>query len=342
MKTACPFCKQSYEIEAEHLGQHLECSTCKGKFTCALVATPTLGAVYLDVETTAGPDKSYAEISTIAWWCDQKWHSWVSGRDDPADFLLFWQHAPQIITFNGKSFDEPKIIRQFGVHQHRNHLDLMQEAKAHGLTGGLKAIVEACGFPRPLALDKVDGAIAIRLWKRFQYYHAEEALQNLLYYNAWDVVLTYYLHCHLTAVQAEDIYSSIPFTLDPEALSSVLPKPRQPPALRKAVGPIREYWEARKISPLTVIRGAEVCITGDLTSMEREDAEALITSLGGTPKTSATRTLDFLVVGDTGEFFRTSKVNTAEQNIASGAHTRIIDEKEFLELVRLTKEGQPT
>jgi hypothetical protein len=264
----------------------------------------------------------------------------VNGRDDPADFLLFWQHSPQIVTYNGKSFDEPKIIRQFGAQHHRNHLDLMHEAKAHGLTGGLKVIGEACGFPRPVDLDKVDGAIAIRLWKRFQYEHAEEALQNLLYYNAWDVVLTYFLHCHLAAAQAEDIYQSIPFTLDTEALFSVLPKPRQPPTPRKAVGSIREYWEERKRCPLTVIRGAEVCITGDLTSMEREDAEALIASLGGTPKTSATRTLDFLVVGD--RVGRTHKVDAAQQNIASGAHTRIIDETEFLELVRRTKEEQTT
>jgi NAD-dependent DNA ligase len=305
-----------------------------------LVATPILGTMYLDVETTAAPDKSYAEISTIVWWCDRKWYSWVNGKNDPAEFLMFWQHAPQIVTFNGKAFDEPKIIGQFGVTRHRNHLDLMHEAKSHGLTGGLKEIGEICGFPRPLELHNVDGATAIKLWKRFLYDGIEEALQNLLYYNAWDVVLTYCLHSHLTAAQTEAIQESIPFTPDPACLSSVLPKPRQSPTPRKLVGNVRDYWEERKKCPLTVLRGAEVCITGDLDSMEREDAEDLITNLGGIPKKSATRTLDFLVVGNTGEFGRTSKVDAAEQNIASGAHTRIIDEAEFLELIQRTKEGQ--
>lgn len=338
MKTTCPFCKWSHEIEADHFGQRLECSACNGVFTCILVTTPILGVMYLDVETTAGPDKSYAEISTIVWWCDQKWHSWVNGRDTPDEFLMYWQHSPQVVTYNGKAFDEPKIKSQFRVYSHPNHLDLMHEAKTHGLTGGLKEIGQTCGFPRPLDLHNVDGTVAVRLWKRFLYDREEEALQNLLYYNAWDVVLTYWLHCHIVSAQPEAIYESIPFTVDPSALSSALPKPRKPPVPRKVVGNIREYWEERRRNPLTVLQGAEVCITGDLNSMEREDAEALIASLGGSPKKSATRTLDFLVVGNTGEFGRTGKIDVAEQNIADGAHTRIIDETEFLEFVRRTRE----
>jgi len=215
----------------------------------------------------------------------------------------------------------------------------MHEAKTHGLNGGLKAIGEACDFPRPQELQCVDGSTAIKLWKRFLYDNDEHALANLLYYNAWDVVLTYFLHCHLTTMNALAIHESIPFSFDPICMSSVLPRPRQPPTPRKVTGNIQTYWEERKKNPLTVIRGAEVCITGDLDSLARETAEALIMSLGGTVKQSATRTLDFLVVGNTGEFGHTSKMAAAEQNIANGAHTRIIDEKAFLEIVERTKES---
>ena len=49
--------------------------------------------------------------------------------------------------------------------------------------------------------------------------------------------------------------------------------------------------------------------------------------------------LDFLVVGDTGEYGRTGKISKAEEYIGRGAHTQIIREAEFFELVRQTKEG---
>jgi len=293
--------------------------------------------MYVDVETTAAPTKSYAEISTIVWWCDDEWHSWINGKDNPEEFILFWQHSSQVVTFNGKAFDEPKITSQFGVNPHFNHLDLMHEAKEHGLTGGLKKIGETCCFPRPPELDNVDGATAIKLWKRFQYDGADEALQNLLYYNAWDVALTYCLHCRCSSVQALPIHETIPFIFAPDYLASIMPKPRSPVVPQKRVGNIQEYWEKRRKNPVLDIRGAEVCITGNLARMEREDAEALIESLGGSAKKSATRTLDFLVVGDTGEFGRTSKITKAEENIVMGAQTRIIDEDEFWKIVEKTQ-----
>lgn len=342
MNTVCPFCKQSYEIEADNLDQYLECSVCKHTFTCSIVTSPVIGLMYVDVETTAAPTKSYAVISTIVWWCDNEWHSWINGKDSPEEFILFWKHSSQVVTFNGRAFDEPKIISQFGVHPHSNHLDLMHVAKEHGLTGGLKKVGEACNFPRPPELDSVDGAIAVKLWKRFQYEGADEALQNLLYYNAWDVVLTYCLHCHCSAVQARPIHETIPFIFSPDYLASVMPKPKTPGNSHREIGNIQTYWDERKKNPVLVIRGAEVCITGNLVRMEREEAEALIENLGGIAKRSATRTLDYLVVGDTGEFGKTSKIESAEQNIVKGAHTRIIDEDEFWEIVEKTQNDNET
>jgi len=38
-----------------------------------------------DVESTAGPEKSYAEISTIVWFCGRRRCSWANGRDEPAE-----------------------------------------------------------------------------------------------------------------------------------------------------------------------------------------------------------------------------------------------------------------
>jgi uncharacterized protein YprB with RNaseH-like and TPR domain len=194
MKIACPFCKKPYDIDFEGIGKDFVCSGCNETFCCNILTTPKIGAMYLDIETTAAPNDSSASISSIAWWCDQKWHSWVNGRDDPAVFLMYWQFSETLVTFNGKTFDEPKIIRHFNVGPHRNHLDTMYMAREQRLTGGLKKIGAYCGFPRPRELENVDGSIAIKLWEEYLYNQDEDALQNLLYYNAWDVALTYYLH----------------------------------------------------------------------------------------------------------------------------------------------------
>jgi uncharacterized protein YprB with RNaseH-like and TPR domain len=336
MNTACPFCKQTYEIEAEHLDQHLACSTCNRTFICSIVATPLIGVMYLDIETTASPRQTNADISSIVWWCDSEWHSWVNGKNDPEEFILFWNHSTQLVTFNGKTFDQPKIVKKFGVHPHPNHLDLMHEAKRHDLTGGLKAIGKVCNFPRPHELDTVDGSTAVKLWRDYFFNDTYAALQNLLYYNAWDVALTYYLHCHCASAQPIAIHESIPFQLEPDHLATVLPKPKKPGSPRRTVGKIAEYWEERRRNSLTTIRDAEVCITGDLARIEREDAEALIESLGGIYKNSAPRTLDFLVVGD--GCGRTGKFTKVETNITKGAHTRIIDEDEFWKLIDQTQQ----
>ncbi len=292
--------------------------------------------MYLDIETNASPRKTNVDISSIVWWCNDEWRSWVNGKDDPDDFILFWNHSTQLVTFNGKTFDQPIIVKKFGVHRHPNHLDLMHEAKAHGLTGGLKAIGKACDFPRPHELDNVDGSVAVKLWRDYFFNGTTAALQNLLYYNAWDVALTYYLHCHCASEQSVSIHETIPFQLEPKHLETVLPKPKKPASPRKKVGKIQEYWEDRRKNPITVIRGAEVCITGDLTRIEREDAEALIESLGGIYKNSAPRTLDFLVVG--GGYENTGKLTKVEEGLAKGAHTRIIDEDEFWRLIEKTQQ----
>lgn len=341
MITHCPFCEEAHDIVADYLEQQLECSSCNNLFICQIVATPILGPMYLDIETTAAPSKSYAEISSIVWWCDNKWHSWVNGKDCPEKFIMYWTNTPQLITFNGKTFDEPKIINQFGVNPHPNHIDTLHKSKECGLKGGLKEISETCNFPRPPELDKVDGAVAIKLWKRFLYDDAEADLQNLLYYNAWDVVLTYSLHCHCKEEEPAPIHDTIPFTLNKELLAEVIPKPRKPPSPRRKVGKIQDFWAKRKADPATSFREAEVCFTRDLCRMERDDVEALIESLGGIVKKSATRTLDFLVVGSADDYGRTGKLDKAEENIAKGAHTKIMDEAEFWKMVKKTKKDSP-
>jgi hypothetical protein len=336
VKTTCPFCNQEYDIEEEHFGQRIECSACNHIYSCTLVATPLIGPLYVDIETTglSMDDK----VTSVVWWCDNKWHSWVNGLNDPSEFHLYWKNAPEVITFNGRSFDEPRICRLFSVDRSRNHTDLLAESQRQGMSGGLKELGAALGFPRPAGLEMADGLAAIRLWERFRKDNDAIALENLLYYNAWDVVLTYLLHMKFLGQPPLPIHESIPFRFDREMMQSVLPKPRQSRqrAERQTSGQMKQFWEDRKKNPLTTFRGAEVCFTGDLVKIERDAALELITSIGGIGKWNPTRTLDFLVVGDTWGS-PTGKVNLVQGYIGRGAHTRIINEDEFWEMVAKTR-----
>ena len=169
MKSLCPFCSQPSEVTDEIFDRPVICSNCKKTFRVAIVATPLIGPVYLDIETTAAPDKSYAEISSIVWWCDGEWHSWVNGRDKADKFIMYWSSASEIITFNGKAFDEPKICNYFTLGRHPNHSDMFHESRHRGIAGGLKEISSSMGFPRPQDLEKVDGSAAVRLWRRYEF-----------------------------------------------------------------------------------------------------------------------------------------------------------------------------
>jgi len=342
VKISCPFCKEKYDIEEEHFGLRIQCSTCNHLFACSLVATPLIDPMYVDIETT-GLSIEYAEITSIVWWCNNEWHSWVNGHDDHNEFHLYWQNASEIVTFNGKSFDEPRICKQFSVNRSQNHTDLLSEAKKRGMSGGLKELGATLGFPRPVELEMVDGMAAIRLWKRYKDDNNHIALQNLLYYNAWDVVLTYLLHMQFLGLKPLPIHESIPFKFNREMMRSILPQPELPKPNhphqkieRKTPEQMKQYWEDRKKHPLTIFRGAEVCFTGDLTKVERDEALELISNLGGVRKLHPTMTLDYLVVGDMGDS-PTGKMNLVQDYIGRGAHTRIIKEEEFWEIVERTK-----
>jgi DNA ligase (NAD+) len=71
--------------------------------------------------------------------------------------------------------------------------------------------------------------------------------------------------------------------------------------------------------------GKSFCFTGELATMKRPDAEALVRSLGGQPKSSVTKGLSFLVTND--------PTSGSEKNKkASSYGVGIIDEEEFLRM----------
>ncbi len=256
MKTECPFCKEPYDIDNDHLDRHLECYKCNNKFKCVLVAVPKIGTMYLDIEATDDPVKPEAEVSSIVWWCNNRWFSWVKGRDKPEDFLLFWEHAPWVVTFRGKAFDEPLLCRQFNVSPHKHHIELRQEARQQGMSGGLTALGEVFGLPRAIALDKGDGETAITLWKQYENEHSPAALENLLYCSAWNVVLIYHLHCHFSKTNPIPMQNTLPFIWDPASIKAT-PVPVLQTPLSKIPG-IKPYIKppVMKTQPVVEDNGA--------------------------------------------------------------------------------------
>ncbi|MCK4590033.1 MAG: ribonuclease H-like domain-containing protein [Nanoarchaeota archaeon] len=104
-----------------------------------------------------------------------------------------------LITFNGRSFDIPKIEKTFGIKVDKAHIDLKPLCVNLGWKGGLKEVENILGIERPPHLrgNPVD------LWRAFHASGDEEYLDLLIAYNEEDVV-------NLKAV-VERVYSELIF-----------------------------------------------------------------------------------------------------------------------------------
>jgi DNA ligase (NAD+) len=74
------------------------------------------------------------------------------------------------------------------------------------------------------------------------------------------------------------------------------------------------------------LAGKSFCFTGELTSMKRPEAEALVRSMGGQPKTTVTKGLSYLVTNEPSS-------GSDKNKKAASYGVAVIDEAEFLRLV---------
>lgn len=144
-----------------------------------------MGVLFLDIETT-GLSRAHDEITTIVWNHDNEWGHWVAGCEKPPPFVRDWEDVNELVTYNGKCFDEPFLRRAFQLSKHHSHTDLRWTLGRNGLKGGLKKISATQGIERCPGIQEVDGLVALDLWQEYRAGSAE-ALECLLYYNAWDV-----------------------------------------------------------------------------------------------------------------------------------------------------------
>lgn len=140
---------------------------------------------FLDIETTGMGQAS--EITTIAMYDGNAIRTYVRDQnlhEFPADICGY----QMLVTYNGRSFDIPFILREFpNLRLEQPHCDLRYVLAALGFKGGLKGCERSLGIPRSGGLEEVDGYMAVLLWQR----HLRDdcrALPALLRYNIEDAV----------------------------------------------------------------------------------------------------------------------------------------------------------
>jgi uncharacterized protein YprB with RNaseH-like and TPR domain len=139
---------------------------------------------YLDIETTDLSRSS--EITTIALYDGRILRVYVRGWNlerfvgDVGQYEL-------LVTYNGKKFDLPFLVKRFGRLPVSLHLDLCPILHAWGCYGGLKAAEITFGIRRDKD-TKIDGSEAVILWHRYERLGERSSLERLVRYNIQDVL----------------------------------------------------------------------------------------------------------------------------------------------------------
>lgn len=184
---------------------------------------------YIDIETTGLGDN--AELTTIALYNGREVNYYVNGRNLD-EFVDDIGEYDVLVSYNGKAFDVPFLEHHFRISLNQAHIDLRYVLAKLGFKGGLKGCEKMLGIDRG-ELDGVDGYFAVLLWKEYETYNDEKALETLLAYNIEDTVNleqllieAYNINIHKTPFSRElqlprAITPRLPFTADPLCVERV-------------------------------------------------------------------------------------------------------------------------
>lgn len=139
---------------------------------------------YIDIETTGLGDD--AELTTIALYDGKEVKHYVNGQN-LEQFVDDIYRYSVLVSYNGKSFDIPFLERYFRITLNQAQIDLRYVLARLGFKGGLKGCEKMLGIDRG-ELDGVDGYFAVLLWKEYETYNDQNALETLLAYNIEDTV----------------------------------------------------------------------------------------------------------------------------------------------------------
>jgi uncharacterized protein YprB with RNaseH-like and TPR domain len=160
---------------------------------------------YFDIET-AGLEND-APITVIVCWHDGRLHRFVE-HENLDEFLELLDEVTLIGSFNGSSFDVPRVLDTFHIPALPcPHIDLRWICYHRGLRGSLKNISTRIGITRPGDLQDVDGAVAVQLWHAWDSRQERHALDQLIRYCSADVLLLVMLAHYLVG----DTLSDLPY-----------------------------------------------------------------------------------------------------------------------------------
>jgi uncharacterized protein YprB with RNaseH-like and TPR domain len=117
------------------------------------------------------------------------------------DFLALLESVKLLVSFNGASFDVPRVLDRFHIPELPcGHVDLRWLCHYAGWRGGLKKIERTLGLQRPVDLEGLGGAEAVWLWRAWQARGDEQAKRTLERYCSADTVMLKLLAGRLCAV----------------------------------------------------------------------------------------------------------------------------------------------
>jgi uncharacterized protein YprB with RNaseH-like and TPR domain len=168
-------------------------------------------ATFFDIETTGL--EFDATITVVTAWHRGQLRTFVE-HENLDDFLDLLDEVQLLVSFNGSSFDVPRVISGFHIPELPcPHLDLRWSCHHRGLSGSLKHIASTLGIRRPADLDDVDGAVAVRLWHDWIASGNRTARDHLVRYCCADVLLLLLVAqqvCDINDMQSNGLWQQLP------------------------------------------------------------------------------------------------------------------------------------
>ena len=234
-------------------------------------------ATFFDIETTGLEYDS--RITVICTSHGGQCRAFVED-DNLDDFLDLLDDTRLLVSFNGSSFDVPRVLSGFHIPELPcPHIDLRWSCYHKGLPGSLKQIAETIGIRRPDDLQDADGALAVALWNDWVASGNVSSREHLIRYCSSDVLLLACIARHVCGLPAEanpDLWKMLPEVNAPNR--------RTPP------GPLVTASEQLPSSDVaSETRHSESAITLDDTSPL--DRKALVAPLFGAASPGQLRTL---------------------------------------------------